>query len=68
MFLQITFLRGDFKILTYVTVLFGELLLRLEFLILQSEHSDNDAIKSFMGHSSRWLYAKGGNKIYFHNF
>jgi hypothetical protein len=53
---------------TCVVALSGKLLLRIEFLILQSEHSDNDAIKSFMGYSSRLLYAKGGNKIYFHNF
>lgn len=52
----------------YVTFLSGKLLLRLAFLILQSEHSDNDAIKSLMEYSSRLLYAKRENKIYFHTF
>lgn len=40
----------------------------LRFFSCNMNISDNDAVKSFMGHSSRLLYALGGSKIYFHNF
>lgn len=37
----------------------------MEPLILLSEHSDNDAIKSFMGFSSRLLYLREGMRYIF---
>ena len=51
-----------------MTFLSAELSLSLVSFTLGSEQSDNDAVKSLMGCSSRLLYAKGGNEICFHTF